>query len=171
MRHILDIFLLIVILLLIQVLICNQIALFNVAVPFVYIYVVIRLNLGIGSNALFTVAFLTGAAVDIFSDTLGMNSTACLLLAVLKRPILLAYTQRDDESLKLTPGIYSMGIWDYSKYLSTMVLAYCLIYFGIEFFSLAYAGQIFLMGLSSAAITFCILLGIDSLLTPIRERL
>lgn len=171
MKRIIDISLLLIILFLVQVLICSRIMLFNLAVPVIYIYFIIRLNLGIGNNLLFTLAFLMGLGVDIFSDTLGMNSSAALILAALKRPILLSYVQRDDEINKLTPSIFSMGIWSYAKYLFSMVLVFCIIYFGIEFFSFSNIGDILLMGGCSALLSFFILLGIDSILSPARERL
>ena len=74
------------VLVLAQVLICNHLALFNVAIPIVFIYFIIRLPVDMKLSLLFTLAFLIGLSVDIFSDTAGVNSMACTLIAALKRP-------------------------------------------------------------------------------------
>jgi len=171
MMRILNRVILFIVLFLLQVLICNQILLFNVAVPIIYIYCIIRLPLGVGQSLLYTLAFFMGLCVDIFSDTPGMNSTAVLVLAALKKPILLSFVQRDDEINNLIPGISDMGIRIYAKYLFTMVMLYCIVYFSIEFFSFSNIPDILLMGAGSAVLSFLVLLGIDSLLTPSRERL
>lgn len=55
-----------------QVLICNHIAIFNVAIPIIFIYFIIRLPISMGKGLLFTLAFIIGLAVDILSDTPGV---------------------------------------------------------------------------------------------------
>ena len=76
-----------IVLLLAQVLICNHIVLFNLAMPIVFIYVIIRLPVNLGMSMLYTVAFTSGVLVDLFSDTMGVNALACTLLGALKRPV------------------------------------------------------------------------------------
>ena len=66
----------------VQVLVCNNIMLFNVAMAFVFIYVIIRLPMDLNVNWLLTWAFFSGLAVDVFADTPGVNSLACTLLAM-----------------------------------------------------------------------------------------
>lgn len=156
------------ILFLIQVLICNKILLFNVATPIIFIYFIIKLNAGVNLNALFTIAFLYGLGVDIFSDTPGINAFSLTILAALKRPILFAYMQHDDENNKLTPTLSTMGFLNYSKYMFTLVLIYCLLIFGIEYFSFGNIPDILIMTLSSAVLSYILILGIDSLLKPSR---
>lgn len=148
-----------------QVLICNHIMLFNVAVPFIYIYFILRLPVGMSKNWLFTVSFLLGFLIDLFSDTPGVNSLASILLAGMKQPIFYAYVPRDDKTKNIIPSINSLGWQNYSKYLISMSGFFCLIYFCIEFFNFANPLEILLMTLASSVLTFGILYGVDSLIS------
>ena len=66
-----------------QAVIFNHLALFNVALPIVFIYIVIMLPVTLGTNWSTTIGFLAGLAVDIFCDTAGVNTLrmyrACFL--------------------------------------------------------------------------------------------
>lgn len=170
-RQIINTLILFIILVLAQVLIFNHIMLFGVAAPIVFIYFIIRLNMSVSFNALITLGFLIGLFVDICADTLGINALACTLLSAVKKPVLLAYTQHDEALNEITPSAASLGIWIYSKYMITMVVIYCLLYFSIEFFSAANLWDILLMTMSSTLLSFLLLLGIDSLMMKQRERL
>ena len=160
----------VVCLILVQILVCNHIMLFNVAMAFVFIYVIIRLPMSLSTNALLTWAFLTGLIVDIFSDTPGVNSLACTILAMLKRPVLYAYVPRDDRTKNIAPSLSALGFAVYGKYLLTMSLIYCALTFTIEYFNFADVKEIVIMSASSAAFTFLILLGIDSIIVTHREK-
>lgn len=153
-----------ILMLLVQVLICNHIALFNVAVPIVFIYFIIRLPIAMGNGLLFTLAFLMGLCVDICSDTAGVNSLASTLFAAVKRPIYFAYVQRDDKTKNLIPSISSLGVGIYCKFLVTMVGVYCLMAFTIEYFNFADVKEIVILSSASCCLTFVILLAIDCLI-------
>lgn len=155
---------LLVCLVIVQVLVCNSIMLFNVAMAFVFIYVIIRLPMDLSVNWLLTWAFFSGLSVDIFSDTPGVNSLACTLLAMLKRPMLYAYIPRDDRTKNIVPSLMSLGFSVYGKYLLSMSCIYCLLAFTIEYFNFADVKEIVIMTVASSAFTFMLLLGIDSLL-------
>ena len=151
------------VLVLAQVLICNHLALFNVAIPIVFIYFIIRLPVDMKLSLLFTLAFLIGLSVDIFSDTAGVNSMACTLIAALKRPAFYAYVPRDDKTKSMIPSATNMGLGVFSKYLFTMVTIYCLLAFVIEYFNFADVKDIVVMTAASSALSFLVILGIDSL--------
>ncbi|MDE6095761.1 MAG: rod shape-determining protein MreD [Muribaculaceae bacterium] len=153
-----------IVILLAQVLICNHIAIFNVAVPIIFIYFIIRLPISLGKGILFTLAFTMGLCVDIFADTLGVNALACTLLAAMKRPVFYAYIPKDDKTKYLTPSLSSLGVGIYCKYLITMVGLYCLMAFTIEYFNFAEVKEIVILAASSCLLTFVMLLAIDSLI-------
>lgn len=157
-------FIIMIALILVQVLICNHIMLFNAATLFVFIYIIINLPINLGTGWLLTWGFLIGLTVDIFSDTLGVNTFACTILAMLKRPVFFAYISKDDRTKELIPSISSIGLAAYSKYLLTMVLIYCLLVFVIEYMSIADIKEILIMSAGSALFTFLILLGLDSII-------
>lgn len=163
-KDVLKFALLFILLLLFQVLICNHIAIFNVAVPIIFIYFLIRLPISMGQGWLFTLAFLLGLCVDISVDTPGVNALSCTLLAALKRPIYYAYVPRDDKTQYLIPSISSLGIGTYCKFLLTLVAIYCLLVFSIEYFNFADVKEVVILSASSSLLTFIILLAIDCLI-------
>ena len=152
------------IMLLLQVLICNHIAIFNVAVPIIFIYFIIRLPISIGQGWLFTLSFLLGLIVDICADTPGVNALSCTLLAALKKPIYYAYVPKDDKTMDLIPTISSLGVATYCKFLVTLIGIYCILVFSIEYFSFADVKEVVILSASSCLLTFITLLAIDCLI-------
>lgn len=157
-------------LILIQVLICNHIMLFNAAMAFVFIYVIIKLPTNLSTSWLLTWGFISGLTVDVFSDTPGVNSLACTILAMVKQPVLFAYIPRDDRTKNIVPSLSTLGFSVYSKYLLSMSFIYCVLTFTIEYFNFADVREIVIMSASSTLFTFLILLGIDSLIGTHREK-
>lgn len=157
-------------LILAQVLACNHIMLFNVAMAFVFIYFIVRLPMDLNINIVLTLAFFTGLAVDIFSDTPGMNAMACTILAMMRRPLLYAYIPRDDRTKNIVPSLKNLGFIVYGKYLFSMSVVYCLLIFSIEYFSFADVKEIIFMSAASSAFTFLVLLGVDSIIMTNREK-
>lgn len=155
--------LLFVLLVLVQALICNNVLLFGVAIPFVFIYFVLVLPINTNTNMLLSLAFLIGFLVDLFSDTLGLNSLACLLLAVLKKPVFYSYVPREDKYISIVPCISSLGWWVYLKYTLSLSAIFCFLVFGIELLSFASIGSIALMAVSSTVLTVLLLMAIDAL--------
>lgn len=152
------------VLILLQVLICNHIMLFNLAVPFIFIYFIVRYPIGVAPIWGLTLAFLLGFIVDIFSDTLGVNALACTLLSGVRPYVFYAYVPRDDKTKRIIPTISTIGWQNYSKYLISLTSIFCFLEFVIEYFSFANIDHILLMTICSSALTFIVLLGIDSML-------
>ena len=150
--------------LLLQVLICNHIAIFNVAVPIIFIYFIIRLPISMGQGWLFTLSFVLGLVVDICADTPGVNALSCTLLAALKKPVFYAYVPKHDKTKDLTPSITSLGIATYCKFLVTLIGIYCVLVFSIEYFNFADVKEVVILSASSCLLTFITLLAIDCLI-------
>ena len=153
-----------VVMLLLQVLICNHIAIFNVAVPIIFIYFIIRLPISMGQGWLFTLSFVLGLVVDICADTPGVNALSCTLLAALKKPVFYAYVPKDDKTKDITPSITSLGIATYCKFLVTLIGIYCVLVFSIEYFNFADVKEVVILSASSCLLTFITLLAIDCLI-------
>lgn len=54
------------VLVLIQAVVLDNVCLFNVAVPILFIYVIFKLPMTIGINSLLTISFLLGLTIDVF---------------------------------------------------------------------------------------------------------
>ncbi len=163
-KSLLQYMLLFLVLTLLQVLVFNNLVLFNTAVCFIFIYLIVRLPLSLSTNWLYTIAFLTGFIVDVFSDTPGLNSLASVLLASVKRPVTFSYISKDDKTKGETPCIATMGWGAYSKYLLTLTAIFCFISFSIEYFNFANVGQILIMTGASTLFTFMVLISTDCIL-------
>lgn len=154
-----------IILLFAQALVFNNICLFNVAVPFVFIYFIVRLPITLATNWVLTLAFLLGLSVDIFSNTQGMNALACTILAMSRRSILHLYFPREDELTNPEPSVRSLGLYVYARYLLTLVLLYCILIFSIEACSFFMPGLLLMRIIFSSLLTFLLLLGFDILVS------
>lgn len=162
--------LLFICLLLVQVLICNHILLFGIAMPVVFIYALIRLPMSMSVPAVLTLGFLYGGIVDLFSDTAGVNALSCTVICMLRKPVYNLYIGHDSDLQGLTPTISVLGIFTYLKYMLTIVVAYFVVSYTVIYFSFLHlsdlAGRIF----SSAGITAVLLVGIDSLIIERRDK-
>lgn len=152
-----------VVLVIVQALLLNHIALFNCAMCFLFIYFLIKLPLDLHLNWLLTLGFLLGLSVDILSDTLGLNALSCTILAVFKRPVFFAYVQHDDHVRGISPGIGTMGWLNFTKYLLTMSAIYSLVVITLEYLTVDDPIGILIKVASSTVFTFLLILAIDSL--------
>ena len=168
-RNIITTVLLFVLLVLMQV-VCNRICLFNVAVPFVFIYFIIRLPMSMSINWVLTLSFLIGLIVDIFSNTAGMNAMACTILAVIRKPILTLFCPREDEMAETTLSIRTLGVGNYVKYMSLLTLVFCICIYLIQMFTFYNIALTILRILGSTLLTAIVIFGIDCIATTKSEK-
>ncbi len=152
-----------------QAIIFNHAILFNVAVPLVFIWLIIMLPVTVGVNLSVTLGFFAGFLLDIFSDTPGVNALCCTVLAFARKPILHLYVSMDDDLAGRSPSAQSMGHGTFMKYLSTMVLLYCTMVFTVEAFQFFSFRLLVLRILASTAYTFVLLYAFDSIARSRRE--
>ena len=73
--------------LLVQVYILNEVLFASYINPFLYLILIIIMPFKTPKWYLLLYAFSFGLLIDVFSGNLGIHSTACLILAVIKNPI------------------------------------------------------------------------------------
>ena len=145
---------------LVQVLILNHICLFGLATPFLYIYFSLVLDKDIDRITLMLMAFALGLVVDIFCNTPGVNAGASVLLAFL-RPTLLRLFAPREEFDNFEPGIHTLGIWPFVRYISVPTLLHHIVLFMLETFSVAHIGYLWLRILCSTLLTILLMMGIE----------
>lgn len=158
------------ILILAQVVVLNNVCLFGVAVPFAFLYILLRLPVSLSQNWALTIGFCLGLIIDVFSNTQGMNSLACTIAVAIRHQVLRLYFPREDELSDPCPSISSLGFATYCKYATTMSLIYCTLIFIIEAFSFFNIAVLILRILSSTILTTLLLVGIDSLTLRRHEK-
>ena len=105
MKNTLVHFLILFVALLIAQVICSKIILFGVAMPVIYIYLILRLPVNYSLNWTLTIAFLFGLFVDMFNNTQGMNALACTIMTMARRPVYNMFMLKDDEDNDPIPSM------------------------------------------------------------------
>lgn len=152
-----------------QAIVFNHAILFNVAVPLVFLALIIALPVTVGTNLSVLLGFLVGFMLDVFGDTPGVNALCCTVLAFVRKPVFHLYVSMDDDLAGRSPSSHSMGHAAYMKYMITMVLIYCMMVFIIEAFQFFSFKLLLLRVIASSAYTFVLLYAIDCLALRRRE--
>ena len=149
-------------LVLVQVLILNQMHILGYAIPFLYIYFILKINSKVGRNELMLWAFILGLAVDIFGNTPGMNAAAATCLAFSRSSLLRLVTLRsEDEGFR--PGINSLGISSFSRYTLLASALFCTVLLLIDTFSFFHLGRLILKIIASTISTFIFIFCAESI--------
>ncbi len=151
-----------VLLVLIQAMVFNRIHLFGCATPFLYIYFLLALKADVSRNALLLWGFTMGLAVDVFSNTLGMNAMASTILAFF-RPTLLGLFAPREGADELVPGIHGMGIWPFSRYVLAGAFLHHSFLLFLESFSFFDCGYLLVAVLSCTLLSACCIVALDGL--------
>lgn len=166
----LSLILLFVVLLPAQAILFNNLILFNVALPIVFIYVIITLPVTMSETMALTAGFITGLCMDIMSDTPGVNALSCTILAALRRPVFHLYVPSDNDLADQRPLPRTMGTAAFLKYAGTMTVIYCLMYFTVDSLRI-FNVELWLLRIAcSSVFSFIIIYAISCLTTPLCEK-
>lgn len=122
------------VLVLLQVVVFNNIGLYNMVNPYVYVLFVLLLPLETPLYLLLSLSFLMGLSIDIFSNTGGMHAAASTLMAFVRPLILLIITPRGGYEHQPVPNLRNMGIQWFLTYSTILVLVHHLLLFQLEVF-------------------------------------
>lgn len=153
-----------------QALVFNNLVLFDVAVPMVFIYMLITLPVTFSTNLSMTIGFLTGLTVDILSDTPGVNALASTLLTFIRKPVFHLYMPADNDLAEQRPSLRNMGAAAFLKYAVTMSLIYCMTVFAVEGMGCFSLRLFLLRTLSSTVYTFIMIYALACLTVSRREK-
>lgn len=162
MRSLIQYLLLACLLLLVQVLILNNIHLGNIATPFLYIWLILKLPNDLSRPLTITIGFFLGLIVDLFANTPGMHAFATSFLAYMKEPLMELYVPREDAKNGVA-SIKLMGMGAYLRFLISAVLLYCTTLYIIEAFTFFNPGLLVLKIIASSVFTFLLIIGVESL--------
>ena len=121
--------------LLVQVIFLNNIQLWGIFTPFLYILFILLLPVNTPKWFLLILAFFTGIIIDIFNNTIGVHTFALVFATFLRPFILKIWSPYDgyDPLKELLPNEYGFG-W-FFKYSFLMVATHQLVLFYMEAFS------------------------------------
>lgn len=110
-------------LLTIQVLVLNQVHILGYITPLLIGYMLVCMHRGTSRVVTLLWGFTTGLIFDTFSNTAGMASAACTMVAMIQQPLLEKFTPRDAVE-NLVPSFQTIGVWNYLLY--TLILMFVL---------------------------------------------
>jgi hypothetical protein len=115
-----------------QVLLVQNLVVFNVGFSFVYVAFLLLLPIEISAVLLLLIAFLTGLIVDIFYNTLGIHTAACVLLAYLRPYVIRLITPRGGYEQTIRLSLHGMGADWFLPYTLILVFIHHSLLFLIE---------------------------------------
>lgn len=125
-----------ILLILLQVIVLNNIVISKLGItPYMYILFILILPIDIHGWILLLVSFFLGLTLDVFVDTLGVHTSACVFLAFVRPAILSMLAPRDDYEANAVPRIANLGTAWYVKYALSLIIIHHFVYFMIEIFS------------------------------------
>lgn len=151
-----------VVLVLVQTQILNHVHIMGYATPMVYIYYLLVLNSEIPRKTILLQAFLLGLCVDIFSNTPGVNAGAATLLAFIRRPLLQMQMLRETTD-DYKPGIRSMGVGPFLRYVSGATQVFVVAVRLMDAFNFAHVGELLLRIVTDTVITVVCIMCVDAM--------
>ncbi len=125
----------ITIFILLQVLVFNNIHLFSLFIPFVYIYIILKLPFGMTHSGIVLLSFLTGLVMDVFSNTFGIHAAASTLLGFVRPFLSERFVDVKELPEGSIPSYRLMGNRKFLYYVILLVSIHHISLFTIEAFS------------------------------------
>lgn len=125
-----------------QVLVFNYINIAGYATPLLYIFFILKLDSYTSRNSLLMWGFFLGLIMDVFCDTLGMNTAITVLVAFI-RPYFLNFFKSNDIEGNITPSFKSMGVVPFMKYTFYLIFLHHTLFYAVEYFSFSFFEIVF----------------------------
>jgi len=117
-----------------QVLILNHVNLGGFINPYFYVYFILLLPFSTPRWMLLLAAFVLGWSIDIFTNTLGLNISACLLMAFARPFVMMAISSGPESLLGDTPSIRNQGVKWFLYYSVILIFIHHFSLFYLEIF-------------------------------------
>ncbi|MDR0743753.1 MAG: rod shape-determining protein MreD [Tannerella sp.] len=120
---------------LLQVLVMNNIHLFRIVTPFIYIYVILKLPVDMTRSGVIMISFLLGLVVDIFSNTFGLHAAACSFTGFVCTPLLERFVDMKKMPEGSIPSYNLFGYARFIRYALVVVTLHHAVLFVVEAFT------------------------------------
>jgi rod shape-determining protein MreD len=124
-----------ILLVLIQELILDRIQVSIYVNPFLYILFILVFPFEAPKWLLLVSAFLLGLTVDLFSNTLGLNTIACVFIAWCRPGVLAVIAPRQEYAPGMRLSIADLGFKWFISYAAILIIIHHTILFILEVFS------------------------------------
>lgn len=116
---------------LIQVLILNNVYYLRIATPFLYLYFLLKLPVGVSKSTILILSFLTGLTIDVFSNTPGMHAAACTFVGFY-RAAMIRFLIGKDLVEGVFPSYAVFGVPGFLRYTFLFVFLHQVVLFLVE---------------------------------------
>ncbi|POY38501.1 rod shape-determining protein MreD [Solitalea longa] len=123
-------------LVLFQVFFLPNLSLYNIAVPYIYVMFIILLPVNLDNFWIFLLSFLIGLSIDAFSNTIGLHTAACVLMAFCRIGILAIMIPKGGEFFP-EPTIRNYGFRWFFTYSAILVVIHHVFLLNIEYFRIS----------------------------------
>lgn len=124
-----------ILLILVQVLVLNNVQFSGFINPFIYIIFILWLPIETPNSLLMFLSFLMGLSIDVFSETLGLHTSAAVFLAFCRPSVLKAIAPRDGYELNQKPSMNQLGTSWFVIYALLCTFLHHFFLFFVEVFS------------------------------------
>ncbi|RZL06801.1 MAG: rod shape-determining protein MreD [Pedobacter sp.] len=151
-----------IVLLFVQVFLLRNMGFYNLSTPFIYILFLMLLPFGTPNIVLYLLAFVTGITIDAFYDTMGVHTSACIMLAFVRILFISVSVTREgfDEP---EPTLGNMGFKWFVLFAFLCIISHHLVVFMLEAFKLSEISYTLLRCLLSSVFTFGLILLTESI--------
>ncbi|MEI7660674.1 MAG: rod shape-determining protein MreD [Bacteroidota bacterium] len=149
-----------------QVLILNHINLGGYINPYFYIYFILLMPFGIPGWLLLVTSFFLGISVDIFTNTIGLNAAACVIMAFFRPFVITTISSGPESLIGDTPSLRNQGIKWFLYYSIILVLIHHFALFYLEIFRLSEFGATLVRVFLSSAFTLLLVFISEYMLYP-----
>lgn len=144
-----------IVFLFIQIAVLNNIHFLRIATPFLYLYIILKMPVGMSRSLILLLAFFIGLTMDMFSNTAGMHASACTFAALCRAP-LINFLIGKDQVEGSYPSFNTFGYSSFFRYVLFFVLLHHIILFLVE--SLSFYDPLFMVLRISASVVLTSLL-------------
>lgn len=151
-----------VLVMLLQVLLFNQLQLWGVCHPYIYVLCLMMMPITLPHNADIFIGAAAGLVMDVFCNSMGVHMAACILLMFI-RPYLLGLIVNDKDRLNEQISLRAVGMEAFVKYVVILVLVHHLTVFLLAAWSWSHIGFVLLETFVSSIITILLVIGYNML--------
>ena len=151
-----------IIVMLLQVLLFDQLQLWGVCHPYIYILCLLMLPITMPHSVQMLIGAGAGLLMDVFCNSLGVHMAACILIMFI-RPYLIGAIINDKDRLNEQISLRAIGMEALIKYAVILVLVHHLTVFLLAAWSWHHIGFVLLETLVSSIITILIIIGYNIL--------
>ena len=151
-----------VIVMLLQVLLFNQLQLWGVCHPYIYVLCLLMMPITLPHSADMVIGAVVGLIMDVFCNSLGIHMASCILLMFI-RPYLLGGIVNDKDRLNEQISLRTLGTEAMLKYVAILVLIHHLTVFALAAWSWSHIGFVLLETVVSSVVTILVVIGYNAL--------